>query len=70
LVTNSLSFVLNSSSLLVDFFPAPSRAEPASVGLKVSGKNGCFPASKFAADWSCRPWSALSMNSLPFHVSE
>ena len=49
--------------------PAPSDREPASVGLNVSAVIG-WPRSKLAADWSCRPWSELLMNSRPFHVSE
>jgi hypothetical protein len=57
--------------LLDDFEPAPSRREPASVGLKHLAQNGLStPPSKLHADWSCRPWSELSMNSLPFQWSE
>ena len=49
--------------------PAPSRLEPASVGLNVSLAIG-LPKSKFEADCNCRPWSVESMNSSPFQVSE
>ena len=58
-------------SLLEDVSPTPSAREPASVGLKHSAQNSFEDApSKLAADWSCRPWSWLSMNSWPDHVSE
>ena len=66
---NSPPRALISSSRLVERGPAPSRREPASVGLKVSG-GAVGELSKELADWSCRPWSVLSMNSFPFHVTE
>src|SRR4051812_31629704 len=59
------------TSRLDDFGPAPSLREPASVGLKHSAQNGPGLAqSNELADCNCRPWSWLSMNSLPFQVSE
>src|SRR5262249_52359308 len=59
------------SSLLDDFGPAPSLREPASVGLYASAQKSVMsPEWNEQADCICRPWSALSMNSLPFQVSE
>jgi len=70
-VRSSGPSALSRMSLLDDLSPAPSFRDPASVGLKHSAQKSLPDAqSKLDADWSCRPWSWLSMNSLSFHFSE
>ena len=55
-VVNSFFPAFSSSNRLVDFGPAPSFREPASVGLNASAQNGPFsPQSNEQADCNCRP---------------